>query len=117
MSNQRRYRVRPKGGKQPDAADRLFKELTMLGAIDAGWSREVLFHHKRQWKLDIANAERKIGIEVDGYGPSHYTVEGRDDDNEKRNAAVLYGWRVLVVTADEARGNPAGVAALIRDLK
>lgn len=60
---------------------------------------ELVFHPTRQWRFDIAWTAQKIAIEIDGgihTGGAHTRGQGIANDQEKRNAAVIMGWRVLV---------------------
>lgn len=54
------------------------------------------FHSHRQWAFDLAFPEDhvKLAIEIDGRG-RHQTHAGKDADDQKINAAIEDGWRVL----------------------
>jgi len=61
-------------------------------------AREYRFHPRRRWRFDFAWPLYKVAVEVDGgiYCRSrHVRGTGFERDAEKRNAAVLAGWRVL----------------------
>jgi very-short-patch-repair endonuclease len=60
--------------------------------------REYRFHPKRRWRFDFAWPLHKVAAEVDGGIFScgrHVRGTGFEKDAEKRNEAVLAGWRVL----------------------
>lgn len=64
-------------------------------------AREFKFHPKRRWRFDFAWPLWKIAAEVDGgiYSRGrHVRGAGFEKDIEKRNQAVLAGWRVLHFT-------------------
>ena len=63
--------------------------------------REYRFHSGRRWRFDFAWPLRKVAVEVDGgiYSRGrHVRGSGFERDAEKRNAAVMAGWRVLHFT-------------------
>lgn len=69
----------------------------MVDALtEAGYPPKVghAFHEVREWEFDLAYPQIKLAIEVDG-GGRHYRFAGRISDNEKDNAAMAQGWRVL----------------------
>lgn len=63
------------------------------------------FHPERRWAFDFAWPSQRLAVEIDGRG-RHQTVVGARGDSEKRNTALLMGWRVLVFPAtDRARAD------------
>jgi very-short-patch-repair endonuclease len=71
-------------------------DLRALGVPEALY--EYRFHDTRKWRFDMAWPDRKLAVEIDGAtwkGGRHVTGRGHQSDAEKRNAAVLLGWRVL----------------------
>lgn len=78
-----------------DGAKRLLQIVVEAG-IAGPWYREFTFHEQREWRLDVANPERKICIEVDG--AVHRIKKRFLADIEKHNALILAGWRYLRVT-------------------
>ena len=64
-------------------------------------TREYRFHPRRRWRFDFAWPRHKIAVEVDGgiyTRGRHVRGSGFERDAEKRNAAVMAGWRVLHFT-------------------
>ena len=57
--------------------------------------KEFVFHGERGWRLDHAWPSRMIGVEIDGFGYGHQAQQCMAEDNEKANAAVELGWKVL----------------------
>jgi len=61
--------------------------------------REYRFHRVRRWRFDFAWPALKIAAELDGgtwtEKGRHTTGTGYRGDCEKRNEAVLAGWRVF----------------------
>ena len=82
--------------------------------------REHRFHPVRKWRLDFAWLDQKLALEVDGgiYGGRHTRGAGFKKDQEKRNAAILMGWRVLHTTPAEVKdGSIFGVVREALGLK
>ena len=62
---------------------------------------EYRFHPVRKWRFDYAWLQHKVAVEIDGgvwTGGRHTRGAGFIKDQEKRNAAVLAGWKVLHFT-------------------
>lgn len=57
------------------------------------------FHEARKWALDLAYPDSRLAIEVDGRW--HTDHKGKRLDQNKRNAALEMGWRVLSYPARE----------------
>lgn len=60
--------------------------------------REYRFHPVRKWRFDFAWPAQKLAVEVDGGAFSkggHSRAIPQAGDNDKTNAAILLGWRVL----------------------
>jgi very-short-patch-repair endonuclease len=73
-------------------------------------AREFRFHPKRRWRFDFAWPIWKVAVEVDGgiYSRGrHVRGSGFERDAEKRNAAVLAGWRVLHFTPRQVKSGNA----------
>jgi len=69
-----------------------------------------VFEHQhipgRQFRLDIAFPDYKLGIEVQGgvyknYRNGHTSISGILRDMEKNNLGILAGWRVFIITPEE----------------
>lgn len=58
----------------------------------------------RRWRFDLCWPDRKLAVEIDGgtwaHKPSHSGGAGHRRDCEKRNAAIMLGWRVLTYSTD-----------------
>lgn len=66
----------------------------------AGAACEVAFHPTRKWRLDVAIARLKIGVEIHGgvfIRGGHSRGAQQVKDWEKANAAQIRGWIVLAV--------------------
>jgi very-short-patch-repair endonuclease len=73
-------------------------------------AREFRFHPKRRWRFDFAWPLYKVAAEVDGgiyCRGRHVRGAGFEKDAEKRNAAVLVGWRVLHFTPRQVKSGNA----------
>ena len=73
-------------------------------------AREYRFHPKRRWRFDFAWPIYKVAVEVDGgifCRGRHVRGKGFERDAEKRNAAVLAGWRVLHFTPQQVKSGQA----------
>lgn len=71
-----------------------------------GMHRELRFRSDRKWRFDFAWVEKKIAVEIQGgiwigKSGSHTSKKGINNDCEKRNEAVIDGWKVLHFTADQ----------------
>lgn len=83
-------------------------QLALLHALGEGWEAEVVVPvgmgkgngYPTCYKIDIANAERRIAIEVDG--GSHCAIERREQDARKTDFLVSLGWSVFRVSKEEA---------------
>ena len=75
------------------------------------WEAEYRFHPKRRWRFDMAWPEQRIAVEVHGgihmVRGGHNTAAGITRDCEKGNEALIHGWRVLAVTADQIHDGSA----------
>lgn len=78
------------------------EDLVYQDLVKAGFTAEAEheFHPDRQWRLDLAFPEIKLAIEIDGSG-FHTSDKGKRLDQQKRNAAIEFGWRVLSYPARE----------------
>lgn len=91
----------------------------LLEALGDGWQAEypVRTGKKRNsgfpssYKLDIANLELKIGVEVDGH--SHNNSERKAQDIKKDTLLKSLGWQVLRFKNVEAVQNASEIAAQI----
>src|SRR5512138_3872676 len=73
-------------------------------------AREYRFHPRRRWRFDFAWPLYKVAVEVDGgiyCRGRHVRGSGFEKDAEKRNAAVLAGWRVLHFTSRHVKSGTA----------
>jgi very-short-patch-repair endonuclease len=69
-----------------------------------GWVSEYKFHPKRMWRIDFAQPEKKIAIEVEGGAYSkgrHTRGSGFIKDMEKYNALTVLGWKLLRYTPQQ----------------
>jgi len=76
--------------------------------------REHRFHPTRQWRIDLAYPEIKLGFEVEGANFAfkdtrtgeltvgrHLRGKGYANDIEKYNEATLLGWMIIRTTGDQ----------------
>ena len=83
---------------------KLEAEKLLVGALeDVGLypHLEFRFTETKRWRFDLAFPFEKIAIEIDGSGPGHHSDKGRRLDQQKRNAALELGWKVLEYPARE----------------
>lgn len=68
--------------------------------------REYRFHPFREWRLDLAYTQHRLGIEIEGgifrFG-RHNRPAGMMADMEKYNAAALMGWLVYRISPPTVR--------------
>jgi hypothetical protein len=72
--------------------------------------REYRFHGTRRWKFDFAWPDYLVAAEVEGgiwIRGRHVRGAGFERDVEKRNAAVMAGWRVLHFTPRQVKSEAA----------
>jgi len=83
-------------------------QLALLHALGEGWKAELPIKTAAPagsglptaYKVDIANEQKKIAIEVDGM--SHRTPGARDRDARKMAFLAGLGWRVYRVSNEKA---------------
>ncbi len=71
-----------------------------------GWkgsdiTEEYRFDADAKWRFDYAFPSLKVAVEIDGFGFGHQAVNRLTDNNEKANAAVEQGWRILRYTSKQ----------------
>lgn len=60
--------------------------------------REYKFHSHRQFRLDFAWPSKKVGVEIQGYGPGHFSLIGATSDYNRHIECLRYGWKMLYFT-------------------
>lgn len=53
------------------------------------------FDEDRKWRFDFAWPTVFLAVEIDGFGWGHQAQQNVSASNEKQNAAVAKGWKVL----------------------
>lgn len=82
------------------------------------YESEYKFHHKRQFRFDMAIPEKKIAIEYEGIHSDksgHTTVVGYNKDSVKYNLALTEGWRVLRYTSNTMKNAAADILKLLNN--
>ncbi len=91
-----------KHGLPPAEAEYRFAAMA-TGGIGEGLRKRLEDNRLQDWRFDFAYPKCMLAIEVDGgvwtHG-RHTRGQGFIDDQRKRNAAMLLGWRVLHYTPD-----------------
>lgn len=65
------------------------------------FEREYRFHNTRRWRLDFANLEYKLAVEIQGSGYGHGgTPKSLASDIEKHQALTLLGWKFFPIAAN-----------------
>ena len=67
---------------------------------------EFAWKQGRKWRFDIYWSVERVAIEIDGATFArgrHTRGKGFEKDIEKRNAAVILGWKVLHFTTNQVR--------------
>jgi very-short-patch-repair endonuclease len=90
--------------EQSDGWSIVLRDQIVAAGLAEPW-REHTFHSVRGWRLDLAWAELKFAVEVDG--AVHRTKERYYADIEKHNALSAAGWRWLRVTPAMVRSGEA----------
>lgn len=96
----------PARSYQPEApvAGRLYPLILLCQAHHLPLPKpEYVFHPTRGWRFDYAWPAQKIAVEIDGgawVSGRHTRGAGFIEDQRKRNAAAVLGWRCLHYTPD-----------------
>ena len=106
-----------------DKADALAYYLRALApALLDGMVREHAFYgpkkpRQKPWRFDVAWPELKVAVEIDGgqFAPGGGR-HAKPSDYVKRNAATLYGWRVLFYRPQQLENDPQIVVNEIVEL-
>ena len=61
--------------------------------------REYHFHPTRKFRFDFAWPSKKVALEVHGYGPGHFSLEGMTKDFDKHMLALELNWKVIYLTS------------------
>ena len=96
------------GGARSEA-ERLVIQLLVRAAI-TGWQANF---RVGPYEIDIAFAEQKVAIEIDGWA-FHSDGEAFQNDRKRQNWLALRGWQVLRFTWLDITQNPDRVLAEIR---
>ena len=72
-----------------------YKMAEMHSEIHCEMTGEYQFDPNRKWRLDFAWPDKKVAVEIDGFGWGHQSQQGMSGDNEKANRAVELGWRLF----------------------
>jgi very-short-patch-repair endonuclease len=92
----RRRKSPPKSGSTPLTESELEgKFLNLLLANGLKPTQQHKFHPVRNWRFDFCWPDKKLAIEVQGFGPGHNSLLGMLSDYEKHNAALILGWRII----------------------
>ena len=77
--------------------------------------QEFEFAHSRKWRFDFAHPDTKVAVEIDGgeFAKGHHGAR-RSSDYEKRNFAIVDGWRVFQLTGTMVRKDCALWAEVIK---
>lgn len=117
---------KPKKGKQKKPAkpktaeekkstlERRFDTLAKIYALPV-YVTQYQFHPVRKWPFDIAWPDSMVAIEIQGE-TNHARYHRLTKDAEKHNAATLLGWRILYVTGEMLKTNPAPFMMMIKEL-
>lgn len=68
---------------------------TLLSSNFPSFKTQFIFHPTRKWRFDVAWPNKKVAIEIQGFGPTHNSMQGMYNDCEKHNAAIELGWKLL----------------------
>ncbi|MDH2653939.1 hypothetical protein QDR54_13675 [Acinetobacter baumannii] len=92
--------------------EEIFLNQLIANNLTVGMKRELQFRTDRKWRFDFAWVEERIAVEIQGgvwmgKSGSHTSRKGLNNDCEKRNEAVIDGWRVLHFTSDQVHSEYA----------
>ena len=91
--------------KDPKLRDQIFRSLLKQENLPEPVA-EYEFHASRKWRFDYFWPEQGLALEVDGGvfskgGGRHNRGAGYRDDLEKRNAAAIYGYRLIACLPEQ----------------
>ena len=55
----------------------------------------------RRFRFDFVHYPSMVAVEIQGFGPGHYSKKGVDRDNEKHRLAAEQGWLVMPVESEK----------------
>ena len=91
-----------------------------LKSVDVDMVQQYKFHPTRRWRLDFADTETLVCVEIDGgefmtgkKTSAHNRGARRVQDYEKRNSATEMGWAVLQLTGAMVKRDPVGLAKMV----
>jgi very-short-patch-repair endonuclease len=107
---------KPKKPSQSSVLENKFRFLwTTISSIEL--IEEHRFHDTRKWRLDFADIQSKVGIEIQGgiwNGGRHGRGYGIAQDNEKSNEAIFCGWVIIKLAGNHiTKENLEKIATLI----
>lgn len=103
-------KVMPKRKETPEErkarleAERQERLAILKDKTNLDWVAEHRFHATRKWRMDFAQLDHKIYIEIQGgifVQGRHSRGAGMLKDFEKFNHAVLDGWRLILTTPQD----------------
>ena len=77
--------------------------------------KEYKFHETRGWAFDHAWPSCMVAVEIDGFGYGHQAQQCMAEDNEKANAAIELGWKVLRYNSRQL-GSKAGLSEAVEQI-
>lgn len=92
---------------------RMLSLLRRSGLPDPAIAHRVRGANGREYELDFAYVQRRLGIELDGHG-SHATRSQRAADNVRANALGDAGWALRRFTYEQVMHRSAAVATAVR---
>lgn len=72
------------------------------------------FHNDREWRFDFAFPDIYVAIEIQGFGPGHNSPQGIENDYNKHNEALRYGWIIIYLINKDINDMPNTVAYIKR---
>lgn len=92
--------------KKESSLESAFAKLLWMYGLP-NYKTQYKFHPDRKWLFDFAWIDKQVAVEIDGE-TSHARYHQTRKDAEKRNAAKLAGWMVLVFTGEMIKQDPDG---------
>ena len=67
------------------------------------FSTQYVFASSKNYSFDFAWPNRKVALEIQGYGPGHSSRLGTKRDVEKHNLALTLQWKVVYLVSEHLK--------------
>jgi very-short-patch-repair endonuclease len=57
------------------------------------------FHPSRKFRFDFAWPRSKLAVEIQGFGPGHFSLQGATADYDRHIEALKLNWKIIYLTS------------------